>query len=99
MEESRRIPVKKFFGSFFRRAAFIIAILLFFVSLAVLAYSMIEIGRLRIKLADKEKLLTSINADRKYQDREVVAMKNEIGQLRAQKALYTATIETLSKKE
>lgn len=71
----------------------------FFVMIFVAAGAIVDNGRLRVELAEKKRLLENAAASRRSRDRETAALQNEIGQLRAQKALYTATIETLARKE
>lgn len=83
---------------FYRLALYSIPAI-FFVLLLVLAGSIVEISRLRLELAGQKQAAEKAAAEHRSRDRNVASLSNEIGQLRAQKALYTATIETLAKKE
>jgi septal ring factor EnvC (AmiA/AmiB activator) len=71
---------------------------LFVAFLLVSASSIIENSRIRQTIAMQQGLLTKAAAQKKSLEKNAAAQKREIGELRAQKALYTVTLETLSKK-
>jgi cell division protein FtsB len=72
---------------------------LFFVSfLLVSVNSIIENSRIQRTIEMQQGLLAKSAAEKKALEKNAAKLKNEIGELRAQKALYTATIETLAKK-
>ena len=72
---------------------------LFAAFLFVAARTVIENSRLRHEIALQRKLLVDMIAEKRSFNRDTAKLKSEIGELRAQKALYTATLETLAKKD
>jgi predicted nucleic acid-binding Zn-ribbon protein len=79
--------------------ALVAAAALCFAMLLVIASLTVETSRLRLELVERKRELDKTAASHRSSDREAVELRSEIGRLRAQKALYTATIETLSKKD
>ncbi len=73
-------------------------ITLFLAFLLVSTNSIVENIRLRRTIAMQQGLLASSAARNKLLEKNVTLLKRELAELRAQKALYTATIETLAKK-
>jgi hypothetical protein len=71
---------------------------LFVAFLPVSVNSIIENSRIRQTIAMQQSLLAKAAAEQKLLEKNAAKLKLEIGELRAQKALYTATIETLAKK-
>ncbi len=60
--------------------------------------SIIENSRIRKTIEMQQGLLAKAAAEKKLLERNAALQKREIGELRAQKALYTVTLETLAKK-
>ena len=60
--------------------------------------SIIENSRIRQIISMQQGLLMKEAAEKKALEKNAAKLKGEIGELRAQKALYTATLETLAKK-
>jgi predicted nucleic acid-binding Zn-ribbon protein len=75
-----------------------LVILVFVTFLLVSANSVVENIRLRHTIAKQQELLAKAAAEKKAIENSSAKLKNEMSELRAQKALYTATIETLAKK-
>lgn len=71
---------------------------LFVAFLLVSANSIIENSRIQQTIAMQQGLLAKAAAEKKTLEKNVAQLKRETGELRAQKALYTATLETLAKK-
>lgn len=71
---------------------------LFVAFLLVSANSIIENSRIRQTIAMQQGLLTKAAAEKKSLEKNAAKLKGEVGELRAQKALYTVTLETLAKK-
>jgi hypothetical protein len=81
-------------------AGFLIGLVsaLFVSFLLVSVNSIIENSRIRQTIATQQGLLVKAAAEKKLLENNTTLLKREIGELRAQKALYTATLETLAKK-
>ena len=73
-------------------------ITLFLAFLLVSTNSIVENIRLRRTIAMQQGLLASSAARNKLLEKSTTLLKRELAELRAQKALYTATLETLAKK-
>lgn len=71
---------------------------LFLAFLLVSVNSIIENSRIRQTIISQQGLLAKAAAEKKALEKAAVKLKGEIGELRAQKALYAATIETIAKK-
>jgi len=76
-----------------------LAAILFIAFLLVSANTIIENGRMQQAIFRQQSLLAKTVAEKKAMEKNATRLKDEIGELRAQKALYTATIETLAKKD
>ena len=76
-----------------------LAAMLFIAFLLVSANTIIENGRMQQAMFRQQSLLAKTAAEKKSMEKNAARLKGEIGELRAQKALYTATIETLAKKD
>jgi cell division protein FtsB len=81
-------------------ASFLVGLVgvLFVAFLLVSVNGIIENSRIRQTIAMQQGLLAKAAAEKKTLERSTAKLKGEIGELRAQKALYTATLETLAKK-
>lgn len=71
---------------------------LFIAFLLVAANSIIENSRIQQTIVTQQGLLAKTEAQKKALEKNAAKLKGEIGELRAQKALYTVTLETLTKK-
>ena len=71
---------------------------LFIAFLLVSVNSIIENSRIRQTIAIQQGLLAKAAAEKNVLEKNTTKLKGEIGELRAQKALYTVTLETLAKK-
>jgi hypothetical protein len=60
--------------------------------------SIIENSRIRRTIAMQKGIMAKMALAGVVMEKDAARLKREIGELRAQKALYTATIETLAKK-
>lgn len=77
----------------------ILVIALFFALILVSAITIIDNGRMRQALFRQQKLLAKVTAEKRSMEKDAARLKSESDELRAQKALYIATIETLVKKD
>jgi hypothetical protein len=75
-----------------------LAILLFITFLLASVSSIIENSRIRRTIAMQKGIMAKMALAGVVMEKDAARLKREIGELRAQKALYTATIETLAKK-
>jgi hypothetical protein len=75
-----------------------LVVTLFIAFLLASLNSIIENSRIRQTIAIQQELLMKEAAEKKALEKNAAKLKGEIGELRAQKALYTATLETLAKK-
>lgn len=66
--------------------------------LLVSAKSIVENIRLRRTITMQQGLLVQSADQKKLLEKTAILLKREIAELRAQKALYTAALETLAKK-
>jgi hypothetical protein len=82
-------------------AVFLISLIsILFTALAlVCANTITENAQLRQALLLQKSLLAKALADKKTMEKDDIKLKNKIGELQAQKALYTVTIETILKKD
>ena len=66
--------------------------------LLVSANTIVENSRIRQTIAVQQGLLAKMAAEKKALEKNAAQLKREMDELRAQKALYAATIETIAKK-
>jgi len=76
-----------------------LAAILFVAFMLISANTIIENSRMRQVVFRQQSLLAKTTAEKKAMEKNAAQLKSEIGELRAQKALYTATIETIAKKD
>jgi predicted nucleic acid-binding Zn-ribbon protein len=69
------------------------------VLMLISAGAMVENVRLRHVISRQQSLIAQAAAEKEAAEKSFEGMKNELSELRAQKALYTATIETIAKKD
>jgi len=75
-----------------------LAILLFITFLLASVSSIIENSQIRQTIAMQKGVIAKMALAEVAMEKDAAQLKRQIGELRAQKALYTATIETLAKK-
>jgi succinate-acetate transporter protein len=76
-----------------------LVVILFIAFLLVSQNTIVENSRMRQVILRQQGLLAKIAAENKAMEKDAVRLKGQIGELAAQKALYTATLETLVKKD
>lgn len=75
-----------------------LSVMVFAVFLLASLHTIIENSRIRRTIAAQKDAITKMALAAAAMEKDAVRMKREIGELRAQKALYTATLETLAKR-